>query len=148
MRDDNSLSALVWKNAQALLEQRGLGAGLGLDAVLRATRNNIGRGQLQRLSAGENVTLQTVERLANALGVAPSSLFAAAAPADIAHVCEQPAPYVVDSPAELIRAVDRLVQRTPANLRVPVADLLYAWARTAEDDGRKDALLNLLRTPH
>lgn len=136
-----AVSTIVWSNVCRLLEAAGHGAAPGIDAVHKALRNRVGRGQLQRLAEGGNVTLKTLDLLAQALGVPAWQLLR---PADsAAH--EPRAAYQVVRPGALVDAITELVARLPRDQRTPAADLIAPWVRTGDDDGRSSALLSILQ---
>lgn len=136
---DATASATVWANVCRVLEEAGHGTAPSIDTVLKVIKKKVGRGQLQRLAEGGNVTLKTVERLAGALGVPTWRLLQPYGP----QVNDPGSTYAVTSNSGLVDAVEELIARLPREHRTPAADLIGAWLRSGEDEGRSAALLAL-----
>lgn len=137
-----TLSEAIWANVCRLLNDAGHGPAPSIDATHKAIKGKVGRGQLQRLSEGGNVTLKTIDTLADALGVPAWRLLQpqgrdAREPAGV---------YAITNNTALVNAIGELLERLPGEQRTPAADLLGAWVRTGQDEGRSVALLRLLTT--
>lgn len=133
-------SAAVWANVCSLMRDAGHGASPSLDTVHKAIKGKVGRGQLQRLADGGNVTIKTIDALAAALRVPTWRLLQP----QVLQARDPGGTYTIANNGALVSAIAELLARLPADRRTPAADLLAAWARSGVDDGRSDALLRLL----
>lgn len=135
-----SITQILWANITRRLQLDGRPR-IGINEVHRQTK--VGRGTIQRIKEGGNVTLDSLQAVADALRVEPWQLLVKDAQA--APSAAEPSPiYRAETNSELVEAVGRLVQRVPDETRAAFADVLAGWVRSAGDESRQAALLALL----
>lgn len=136
-----ALSKVLWENIVALMGVEDP----SLNAI--AQRTGVGRGNIQRIRDGENVTLSTIESLARAFRV-PAWQMLVPKSGPILPTLEQAAPVMPLRPLTDEQLVDHLVdwvRRLPPDSRSVLADVVAGWVRMDDNGDRKAAVLALMR---
>lgn len=136
-----ALSNVLWDNLVAMMGT----PNPSLNAI--AKRTGVGRGNIQRIRDGDNVTLSTVDDLARAFRVPAWQLLmpkhgpaASAVPSEGAVLPLRPL-----SDEQLVDHVGEWVHRLPPDSRSALADVVAGWVRMDDNSDRKAAVLALMR---